>query len=65
MHQNIRQVAKPQEKSSLRKVLLVPRHHNNPVLPDNFQSLLATTEEDGIVWDTLLDKESIEHNLLK
>jgi hypothetical protein len=64
MYQNIRQVTKPQTKSSLRTVM-VPRHRNNPALPDDFQDLLATTDAEDIVWDTLLDKESIEHNLLK
>ncbi|KAI2512438.1 hypothetical protein MHU86_1891 [Fragilaria crotonensis] len=64
MFQNLRKVVKPTERSSLDKLLL-PRHKDTPTYPSDFQSFLLTTDPEDIIWDTVLDKETIEHNLLR
>ena len=64
MYANIRQVVKPEQRGGLTK-LLVPRDRRQPDLPGNFQEFLGTTDPADIIWDTLLDKESIEYNLLR
>ena len=64
MHRNIRQVVKPAATGGISKIL-APRHRHTQELPDNYQEFIATTDEEDIIWDTILDKESIETNLLR
>lgn len=64
MHCNIRMVAKPSSHGGLTKRLL-PRHRDSPTYPENFQELLKNTKEADIIWDTVLDKDTINANPLK
>ena len=64
MNRNIRNVVKPSDTGSITKIQ-VPRHRDRPELPNDYQTFLAETSEEDIVWDTLLDKESINANLLR
>ncbi|KAI2499411.1 hypothetical protein MHU86_15056 [Fragilaria crotonensis] len=68
MYANIRRVVKPEQHGGLNRVL-VPRHRrhteSNAELPADYQHFLATTDPEDIIWDTLLDKASIEENLLR
>ena len=64
MYRNIRQVLKPEQTGGLTK-LQIPRHKDASTYPDDFQKLLSETAADDIIWDTVLDKESIHSNLLK
>jgi hypothetical protein len=64
MHWNIRTVIKPNEMNGLNKLML-PRKKDTTNYPHDFQQLLATTGPSDIVWDTVLDKETIESNILR
>ena len=64
MYQNIRSVVKPNLTGGLTKIQ-VPRHRQAPDHPENYQAFLAETEAEDIVWDTILDKDSINSNLLR
>jgi hypothetical protein len=64
MYRNIRTVVKPSPHGGLSKLLL-PRHRDSHIYPENFQELLNNTEETDIIWDTVLDKDTINSNLLK
>jgi hypothetical protein len=64
MNQNIRSVVRPEHFGGLNRIL-APRHRHSTDLPNDFQALLATTADEDIIWDTILDKESIESNLLR
>jgi hypothetical protein len=64
MFHNIRRVVKPTESSGLHK-LMIPRHKDQTEYPADFQQALATMDPDDIIWDTVLDKETIEQNLLR
>ena len=63
MHRNIRQVVTPIIQGSLNKIL-APWHRDSQEFPTDFQSFLAQTDADNIIWDAQLDKESIERSLL-
>jgi hypothetical protein len=64
MHSNIRNTVKPTPYGGINRIL-VPRHKDMQQYPTNFQEFLATTEEHDIQWDTILDKTSIDLNLLR
>ncbi|KAI2511593.1 hypothetical protein MHU86_2847 [Fragilaria crotonensis] len=64
MYHNIRSVVKPTASGGLQK-LMIPRHKDQSEYPIDFQQALATMDPDDIIWDTVLDKETIEHNLLR
>ena len=64
MYSNIRNTVKPSEHSGLHR-LLVPRHATATEPPTDFQKFLETTNEEDIMWDSILDKTSIDTNLLK
>ena len=64
MFNNIRQVVKSTNTGGLTKIQ-VPRHKNHPNYPKDYQTFLAETTEEDIIWDTLLDKQSINTNLLR
>jgi hypothetical protein len=64
MNANIRATVKPSTMECLSR-LLVPHRQNDPSFPHNFQELLATTPTEDIQWASILDKTSIESNLLK
>ena len=64
MFRNLRNVVKPSEVSGITKIQ-VPRHRDSTEIPADIQSFLAETAEEDIVWDTILDKESINANLLR
>ena len=64
MYRNIRTVVKPSSHGGLSKLLL-PRHKDSETYPSNFQELLKNTEDADIIWDTVLDKDTINANLLK
>jgi hypothetical protein len=61
---NIRTTVKPGTNGSLNR-LHVPRHRATSDYPDNFQDFLATHNDPDIVWDSLLDKSSIDKHLLR
>jgi hypothetical protein len=44
---------------------MLPRQKEIAEYPTDFQDFLSTTDPDNIVWDTVLDKETIESNLLR
>ncbi|KAI2505799.1 hypothetical protein MHU86_8661 [Fragilaria crotonensis] len=64
MYSNIRQVVKPNLNSGLDKLML-PRHKHSTEYPQNFQHFLSSTDPEDIIWDTILDKDTIESNLLR
>ena len=64
MYTNIRNTVKPNTNGSLAH-LLVPHHKTSPDLPDNFQEFLASTDKENVQWDSILDKTSINRNLLR
>ena len=64
MYRNIRSIVKPTETCGLPKLML-PRQKEISEYPTDFQQFLSTTDPDDIVWDTVLDKETIESNLLR
>jgi hypothetical protein len=64
MYRNIRQVVKPSLNSGLDK-LMIPRLKHSTEYPQNFQQFLSSTEPADIIWDTILDKDTIESNLLR
>ena len=64
MYHNIRNVVKPTASIGLQK-LMITHHRDQSEYPTDFQRALATTDPDDIVWDTVLDKETIEKNLLR
>jgi hypothetical protein len=64
MFSNIRHTVEPSEHSGLHR-LLVPRRVNETDPPLNFQHLLETTNEEDIKWNSILDRETIDTNLLK
>ena len=64
MYSNIRNTVKPSKHSGLHR-LLVPRHATATKPPIDFQEFLVTTNEDDIMWDSVLDQKSIDTNLLK
>ena len=64
MYAKIRQVVRPEQRGGLTK-LLVPCNCLQPNLPANFQEFLGATDPADILWDTLIDKPSIEYNLLR
>ncbi len=43
----------------------IPRHKAHLEYPEDYQAFLQQTEEKDIVWDTLIDKDSINNNLLR
>ena len=64
MHSNIRNTVKPSEYSALHRPL-VPRHVTATEPPTDFQHFLETTPDDDIMWNPVLDRESINTNLQK
>ena len=62
-HRNIRNVVKLNETNGLNR-LMIPRKREQAEYPDDFQHFLSTTDPTDIIWDTVLDKETIESNLL-
>lgn len=64
MYANIRATVKPSNTGSL-SCLLVPHHQQDTELPHNFQEFLASTPTDELHWATLLDKTTIDSNLLR
>ena len=64
MYANIRSTVKPSTNGSLTH-LLVLHHKTSTALPDNFQDFLANTDEEDIQWDSILDQDSINSNLLR
>ncbi|KAI2505456.1 hypothetical protein MHU86_8979 [Fragilaria crotonensis] len=64
MYSNIRQVVKPNLNSGLDKLIMLPRHKHSTEYPQNFQHFLSSTDPEDIIWDTILDKDTIS-NLLR
>jgi hypothetical protein len=64
MYSNIRNVVKPTTSKGLQN-LMIPRHREQSEYPTDFQQVLAETDPEDIIWDTVLDKETIERNLLR
>ena len=65
MYTNIRNTVKPNNTNGSLAHLLVPHHTTSPDFPDNFQEFLASTDKENIQWDSILDKNSINRNLLR
>ena len=63
MYINIPNVVKPTASKGLQK-LMIRRHKEQSEYPTDFQNVLATTDPEEIIWDTVLDKETIKGNLL-
>jgi hypothetical protein len=64
MYANIRTTVKSNPSGSLKR-LLVPHSIHDTTLPDNFQEFLAETPDNEIKWDSVLDQQSIDANLLR
>ena len=64
MYANIRTTVKSNPKGSL-KHLLVSHSIQNPNFPENFQEFLADTPDHKVKWDSVLDQQSIDANLLR
>ena len=55
MYSNIRNEVKPTALKGPQK-RIIPRHQEQLEYPMDFQHVLATTNPEDIIWDTLLDK---------
>ena len=64
MYRKIRQILQPTTHGALTRIM-VPRLKTTTELPEDFQKFLETTAEDNIEWDSILNKESIDYNLLR
>ena len=59
MYCHIRNVMKPTTSKGLQN-LLIPRPQEQSKYPTDFQQVLATTDPEDIIWDIVLDMETIE-----
>jgi hypothetical protein len=64
MYKNIRNTVKPQQYGGLH-CIMAPRHKDSINPPSDYQAFLSTTEDKDIKWDTILDKKTIETNLIR
>jgi hypothetical protein len=64
MYQSIKRVVKPETFGGINRIL-APRHRQAQEPTTNVPTLLATVAEEDIIWDSLLDRETIERNLLR
>ena len=63
MYGNIQNVVKLTTSKGLQN-LMIPRHQEQSEYPTDFQQVRAAIDPAGIIWDTVLDKETIQRNLL-
>ena len=63
LYSNLRNMVKATASKGLQK-LMIPQHRELSEYPTDFQHALATTDPEDIIWDTVLDKESIKCNLI-
>jgi hypothetical protein len=64
MYRKIRKILQPTTHGALTRIM-VQCQKTTTELPEDFQTFLATTAEDNIEWDSILNKESIDDNLLR
>jgi hypothetical protein len=64
IYRKIRKILQPTTNGALTRIM-VPCLTTTTELPQDFQTFLATTSEDNIQWDSILNKESIDYNLLR
>ena len=64
MFANIRNTVKPPNTGGLSR-LLIPRSRHSTDPPENFQTFLKETTPEDIQWDSILDKTTIDSNLLR
>jgi hypothetical protein len=62
--QGLRRVLKPSQSSGISK-LLVPRRGEGPNDVDNTYHLLQSTHPDDLVWETIVEREQLEQQLLE